>query len=554
RLRAGPAGLVAGLRIAAGLHRRRSDRRCDRTRHHPLSLRPGAGNPACHLGRLARSAAGRAHDLRPEQPRGRKSVLDVGQLRDWPDGHYLEQALDRRLLTRRFRAAAVRLQPHVLGAAHARGHAEPAHGFIHGHPYALGRCLHFRARLGNCRNCRRGAQPGWQCLAQSRAELHHRFLHGRGVRRRRQFVGHLAWRIFARHRQQVPRTLCRSGAGQDHRPGADHPVHPEAPARSVRAQGPGGGSMMSSGLFGGGLDRRILGLLAILIGAAVLVPVLNLAVPPTSSFHIPTYAVALLGKYLCYAMLALSLDLVWGYCGILSLGHGAFFALGGYAMGMYLMRQIGTRGVYGHPVLPDFMVFLNWKELPWYWYGFDQFWFAALMVMLVPGLLAFAFGWLAFRSRVTGVYLSIITQAMTYALLLAFFRNDMGFGGNNGLTDFKDILGFSLQAPTTRAALFSISALMLAIAVIVTAVLVSSKYGKLMIAVRDAESRTRFLGWRPENIKLFAFTVSAVMAGIAGALYVPQVGIINPSEFAPANSIEIVIWTAVGGRGTILGP
>lgn len=312
--------------------------------------------------------------------------------------------------------------------------------------------------------------------------------------------------------------------------------------------------MMSSSLFGGGLDRRILGLLAILTSAAVLVPVLNLAVPPTSSFHIPTYAVALLGKYLCYAMLALSLDLVWGYCGILSLGHGAFFALGGYAMGMYLMRQIGTRGVYGHPVLPDFMVFLNWKELPWYWYGFDQFWFAALMVMLVPGLLAFAFGWLAFRSRVTGVYLSIITQAMTYALLLAFFRNDMGFGGNNGLTDFKDILGFSLQAPTTRAALFSISALMLAIAVIVTAVLVSSKYGKLMIAVRDAESRTRFLGWRPENIKLFAFTVSAVMAGIAGALYVPQVGIINPSEFAPANSIEIVIWTAVGGRGTILGP
>ena len=311
---------------------------------------------------------------------------------------------------------------------------------------------------------------------------------------------------------------------------------------------------MSSSLFGGGLDRRILGLLAILTSAAVLVPVLNLAVPPTSSFHIPTYAVALLGKYLCYAMLALSLDLVWGYCGILSLGHGAFFALGGYAMGMYLMRQIGTRGVYGHPVLPDFMVFLNWKELPWYWYGFDQFWFAALMVMLVPGLLAFAFGWLAFRSRVTGVYLSIITQAMTYALLLAFFRNDMGFGGNNGLTDFKDILGFSLQAPTTRAALFSISALMLAIAVIVTAVLVSSKYGKLMIAVRDAESRTRFLGWRPENIKLFAFTVSAVMAGIAGALYVPQVGIINPSEFAPANSIEIVIWTAVGGRGTILGP
>jgi urea transport system permease protein len=312
--------------------------------------------------------------------------------------------------------------------------------------------------------------------------------------------------------------------------------------------------MMSSRLFSGGLDRRVLLLLILLVAAAITVPVLNLAVPRTSSFHMPPHAVALLGKYLCYAMLALSLDLVWGYCGILSLGHGAFFAIGGYAMGMYLMRQIGSRGVYGHPVLPDFMVFLNWKELPWYWYGFDQFWFAALMVMLAPGLLAFAFGWLAFRSRVTGVYLSIITQAMTYALLLAFFRNDMGFGGNNGLTDFKDILGFSLQAPATRAALFSTSALMLALAVVVTARLVSSRYGKLMVAVRDAESRTRFLGWRPENIKLLAFTISAVMAGIAGALYVPQVGIINPSEFAPANSIEVVIWTAVGGRGTIVGP
>ncbi|TWG90872.1 urea transport system permease protein [Mesorhizobium sp. J18] len=312
--------------------------------------------------------------------------------------------------------------------------------------------------------------------------------------------------------------------------------------------------MIAARFLRDGIDRRIGLLLAILLAAAVLVPLLNLAVPPTSSFHMPTYLVALLGKYLCYAMLALSLDLVWGYCGILSLGHGAFFALGGYAMGMYLMRQIGARGVYGNPDLPDFMVFLNWKELPWYWYGFDQFWFAALMVMLAPGLLAFAFGWLAFRSRVTGVYLSIITQAMTYALLLAFFRNDMGFGGNNGLTDFKDILGFNLQARATRAALFSISALMLSGAVIITAALVSSKYGKLMIAVRDAESRTRFLGWRPENIKLFAFTISAVMAGIAGALYVPQVGIINPSEFSPANSIEIVIWTAVGGRGTILGP
>jgi urea transport system permease protein len=312
--------------------------------------------------------------------------------------------------------------------------------------------------------------------------------------------------------------------------------------------------MITGRFFAAGADRRILITIAVLLAVAATVPILNIALPPDSALHVPSYLVALVGKYLCYALLALALDLVWGFCGILSLGHGAFFALGGYAMGMYLMRQIGSRGVYGNPTLPDFMVFLNWKELPWYWYGFDQFWFAALMVMLVPGLLAFVFGWFAFRSRVTGVYLSIITQAMTYALLLAFFRNDMGFGGNNGLTDFKDILGFNVQANTTRSALFSASALMLALAVFITWRMVGSKYGKLMVAVRDAESRTRFIGWRPENIKLFAFTLSAVMAGIAGALYVPQVGIINPGEFDPGNSIEVVIWTAVGGRGTILGP
>jgi urea transport system permease protein len=303
-----------------------------------------------------------------------------------------------------------------------------------------------------------------------------------------------------------------------------------------------------------GADRRIAVTILALLAAAVVVPLLNLAVSPQSAFYIPPYIVALVGKYLCYALLALALDLVWGYCGILSLGHGAFFALGGYAMGMYLMRQIGSRGVYGNPILPDFMVFLNYKELPWFWYGFEHFWFAALMVLAVPGLLAFIFGWFAFRSRVTGVYLSIITQAMTYALLLAFFRNDMGFGGNNGLTDFKDILGFSVQADATRSALFAASAVTLALAVFITAAIVRSKYGKLLMAVRDAESRTRFLGWRAENVKLFAFTVSAIMAGIAGALYVPQVGIINPGEFDPANSIEVVIWTAVGGRGTIVGP
>jgi urea transport system permease protein len=314
------------------------------------------------------------------------------------------------------------------------------------------------------------------------------------------------------------------------------------------------GGMITGKFFAGGFSRRIQITVLVLLAIGIVVPLLNLLVPQSSAFHVPTYLVALVGKYLCYALLALALDLVWGYCGILSLGHGAFFALGGYAMGMYLMRQIGDRGVYGNPILPDFMVFLNYKELPWFWYGFDQFWFAALMVMLVPGLLAFVFGWFAFRSRVTGVYLSIITQAMTYALLLAFFRNDMGFGGNNGLTDFKDILGFNVQAGTTRATLFALSAIFLAAGLLFVSALSASKFGKLMVAVRDAESRTRFIGWRPENIKLFAFVASAVMAGIAGALYVPQVGIINPGEFDPANSIEVVVWTAVGGRGTIVGP
>lgn len=301
------------------------------------------------------------------------------------------------------------------------------------------------------------------------------------------------------------------------------------------------------------LDRRGKIFLGILAVVAVLIPLLNLLTAPGSVFHVPTYAVALLGKYLCYALLALSLDLVWGYCGILSLGHGAFFALGGYAMGMYLMRQIGTRGVYAHPVLPDFMVFLNWKELPWYWYGFDWFPFAMLMVLLVPGALAFVFGWLAFRSRVSGVYLSIITQAMTYALLLAFFRNDMGFGGNNGLTDFKDVLGFNVQAQGTRNALFILTALALALSFLAARIIVTSTFGKVLMTIRDAESRTRFLGYRVEHFKLVVFTISACMAGIAGALYVPQVGIINPSEFSPAASIEAVVWVAVGGRGTLVG-
>jgi urea transport system permease protein len=301
------------------------------------------------------------------------------------------------------------------------------------------------------------------------------------------------------------------------------------------------------------LDRAATTFILIVAGLGVLIPLSNLLLPAGSFFQVPTYLVALWGKYVCYAILALSIDLIWGYCGILSLGHGAFFALGGYAMGMYLMRQIGSRGVYGNPILPDFMVFLNYPSLPWYWHGFDMFWFAALMVLVVPGLLAFCFGWLAFRSRVTGVYLSIITQAMTYALLLAFFRNDFGFGGNNGLTDFKDILGFNVQADGTRAALFMFSCLALIFTFLICRAVVTSKLGKVLIAIRDAESRTRFLGYRVESYKLFVFTLSACMAGVAGALYVPQVGIINPGEFAPGNSIEAVIWVAVGGRGTLVG-
>ena len=297
---------------------------------------------------------------------------------------------------------------------------------------------------------------------------------------------------------------------------------------------------------------RVFLLASILV--AVVLPVLNLTVPPSSPFHVSDFAISILGKYLCFALLALALDLLWGYAGALSLGHGAFFALGGYCMGMYLMRQIGERGVYGHPELPDFMVFLNWDALPWYWHGFDSFAFAAAMVVLVPGLLALVFGWFAFRSRITGVYFSIITQAMVFALMLAFFRNEMGFGGNNGLTDFRDILGYDLRQQETRVGLYVASAIALGLGYLICRFVVTSKLGKVLVAVRDAESRVRFLGYSVTNAKLFVFVLSAMLAGLAGALYVPQVGIINPGEFAPANSIEVAIWVAVGGRGTLIGP
>ena len=317
--------------------------------------------------------------------------------------------------------------------------------------------------------------------------------------------------------------------------------------------------MRSSGIAIGNMSRLLstgtaqTGVFGSVLAMLIVLPLLNLLVPESSAFHVSSYTLGLLGKYLCYALLALSVDLIWGYAGILSLGHGAFFALGGYAMGMYLMRQIGDRGVYGHPELPDFMVFLNWQELPFAWFGFDNPFYMILMVMLVPGLFAFMFGWLAFRSRVTGVYFSIITQAMTYACMLAFFQNDLGFGGNNGLTDFKDIFGFNLQAASTKAGLFVASGVVLLFFYVLCHWMMRTKFGRVLIAIRDAESRTRFLGYPVEYYKVFVFTLSAMMAGIAGALYVPQVGIINPSEFSPLFSIEIIVWVALGGRGFLYG-
>jgi urea transport system permease protein len=288
-------------------------------------------------------------------------------------------------------------------------------------------------------------------------------------------------------------------------------------------------------------------------GAGMLLPLLNLSFAADHPLYVSSYFVGLVGKFMCYALAALALDLAWGYTGILSLGHGVFFALGGYAHGMYLMRAIGRDGVY-QSTLPDFMVFLDWKSYPWYWSMTDNFWFCMALVVLVPGVLAFVFGFFAFRSRIKGVYFSIITQAMTYAFMLLFFRNDTGFGGNNGFTDFKRILGFSVTAPGTRAALYLVTLGLLLGALVTCRWIVTSKLGRVLQAVRDGESRLMFLGYNPLWFKLFVWTLSAVLCGIAGALYVPQVGIINPSEMSPANSIEMVIWTAVGGRGTLAGP
>ncbi len=293
------------------------------------------------------------------------------------------------------------------------------------------------------------------------------------------------------------------------------------------------------------------------IGASALVlfvvfPLLALAVPASSGLYVSAYWVTLIGKIMCYAIVALAMDLIWGYAGILSLGHGLFFALGGYAMGMYLMRQIGRDGQY-RADLPDFMVFLDWKEFPWHWWNTEHFWWAALLVVAVPGLIAFVFGCFAFRSRIKGVYFSIITQALTFAAMLLFFRNETGFGGNNGFTDFKRILDIPITTPETRVALFAFTGAALIGTLLLGRWLTTSKFGRVLAAIRDAEQRVMFCGYNTVHYKLFVWTLSAMLCGIAGALYVPQVGIINPSEMSPANSIEIAIWVAVGGRGTLGG-
>ena len=302
------------------------------------------------------------------------------------------------------------------------------------------------------------------------------------------------------------------------------------------------------------LDKKSWLALGIFLALAlVVVPVLHLNFPESSALHVSTYAITLIGKIMCYALVAVAMDLIWGYGGILSLGHGLFFALGGYAFGMYLMREIGRDGSYGSD-LPDFMVFLDWKELPWFWVGSDHFGWAAFLVMAVPALVAFVFGYFAFRSRIKGVYFSIITQALTYAAMLLFFRNETGFGGNNGFTDFKRVLGYDVTSDSTRLVLFGLTAIALALTIIFAAWLVKSKFGRVLTAIRDAENRVMFIGYNPLWYKLTIWVISAVICGIAGALYVPQVGIINPSEMSPGNSIEIAIWVAVGGRGTLIGP
>src|SRR5512134_488900 len=377
-----------------------------------------------------------------------------------------------------------------------------------------------RTRLRHRRTRGLRAVAARQCRPRPWPGVHRRLVPRRRVRRCGPACRHGVRRARARFRQQAARVLVGRGARQDRAARLHHLLHPAPAAGPVRAEGQGGGGVSSP-------LRLAIGAFAIV--AFLVFPICNLMIPPGHPLHLSAFWVTLGGKIMCYAIVAVALDLVWGYCGILSLGHGLFFALGGYAMGMYLMRQIGREGQYQSD-LPDFMVFLDWRELPWQWWNSDQFWWAMLLVVAVPGLLAFVFGYFAFRSRVKGVYFSIITQALTFAAMLLFFRNNTGFGGNNGFTDFKRILGFSTTTPETRMALFAITGAVLIGTLLLARWIVTSKLGRVLTAIRDAETRVAFCGYNTVHYKVAIFTLSAVICGIAGALYVPQVGIINPSE------------------------
>src|SRR5690606_31943487 len=552
------AGCLRDRRPAGGFHGHRTGGHGAGAHGDPLAVRTAAGDAAGHLGHQPDAHAGGAHHVRRAECRSRQPVMDerrhhgAGQ-----PGAFLQPPRHHRV---RRAGGGVRVavaEPYAAGPVRAGHHAESQHGRLRGRAHRPGRHAGLRAGLGHRRAGRRGLVAAGQRRPRPGARVHRRFVHGSRAGRRGAVGRHRGGGIGAGRHYQVSRASFRSRHGQDRHPGADRVVRAEAAARPVRAARQE--RRMNAATLDPALARRPLfgprawAALAVAVALLALLPWLNLAFPPGHALHVSAYAVALLGKFMCYALAALALDLVWGYAGILSLGHGLFFALGGYAHGMYLMRAIGRDGVHQSDV-PDFMVFLNWQEYPWYWAFTDHFWYAMLLVVLVPGGLAFVFGYFAFRSRIKGVYFSIITQALTFAAMLLFFRNDTGFGGNNGFTDFKRILGFDITAPTTRAALYWITLAALFGALVLARAVTQSKLGRVLTAVRDAESRVRFIGYEPLGFKLFVWTLSAVMCGVAGALYVPQVGIINPGEMSTENSIEMVIWVATGGRGTLIGP
>src|SRR5690606_11358272 len=399
----------------------------------------------------------------------------------------------------------------AYGPERARRHPEPQHGRLLRRAHRPRRHDGVRPRLGHRRPGRRGPEPDRQRRPRPRPELHHRLLPGGGARRCWSTGRQYLCGLRPRHCQQDPRTADRRRAGQDPHPGADHPLHPEASAGTLRPQGEGHRlnqplTITAAQKAGPKVTVVILG---VVLAVLVALPHLHL-LPADNALHVSAYTLTLVGKILCYAIVALALDLVWGYAGLLSLGHGLFFALGGYAMGMYLMRQSAGDG------LPAFMSFLAWNELPWYWYGTSSFLWALCLVVLVPGVLAFVFGYFAFRSRIKGVYFSIMTQALTFAGMLLFFRNETGFGGNNGFTDFRTILGFSISAPATRATLFLATVALLAGSLFLGWRLARSKFGRVLTALRDAENRLMFCGYDPRSYKLFIWVLSAVLCGLAG--------------------------------------